>query len=192
MRPDLTRYALLSLAAAFVTLGLKLWAWRVTGSVGLLSDAMETVVNIGAALVALWTLRVAILPPDAGHAHGHGKAEYFASGFEGLLIIAAAVGIAWTAVPRLLAPQALQQVGWGIAVSLLAAAINLAVARVLLRVGRRHRSIVLEADGHHLMSDVWTSAGVVIGVTLAAATGWQRLDPLLALAVAAGILWTGR
>jgi len=192
MRPDLTRYAWLSLAAALATLGLKLLAWRLTGSVGLLSDALESLVNLGGALMALWMLHVAALPPDAGHAYGHSKAEYFSSGFEGLLIIGAALAIAAVALPRLLAPQPLQQPGIGILVSVIASGINLAVALVLLKAGRRHRSIALQADGQHLMSDVWTSAGVVVGVALVALTGWQRLDPLMALAVAAGVLWTGR
>jgi len=192
MRPDLTRYAWLSLAAALATLGLKLLAWRLTGSVGLLSDALESLVNLGGALMALWMLHVAALPPDAGHAYGHSKAEYFSSGFEGLLIIGAALAIAAVALPRLLAPQPLQQAGIGILVSVIASGINLAVALVLLKAGRRHQSIALQADGQHLMSDVWTSAGVVVGVALVALTGWQRLDPLMALAVAAGVLWTGR
>jgi len=192
MRPDLTRYAWLSLAAALATLGLKLLAWRLTGSVGLLSDALESLVNLGGALMALCMLHVAALPPDAGHAYGHSKAEYFSSGFEGLLIIGAALAIAAVALPRLLAPQPLQQPGIGILVSVIASGINLAVALVLLKAGRRHHSIALQADGQHLMSDVWTSAGVVVGVALVALTGWQRLDPLMALAVAAGVLWTGR
>lgn len=192
MRPDLTRYAWLSLAAAIVTFALKLLAWRLTGSVGLLSDALETVVNFGGALMALWMLRIAALPPDAGHAYGHSKAEYFSSGFEGLLIIGAALGIAWTAWPRLLDPQPLQQTGLGLAVSAVASLVNLAVAAVLLKAGRRYHSIALQAGGQHLMTDVWTSVGIIAGVALVALSGWQRLDPLLALAVAVHVLWTGR
>lgn len=192
VREDLSRYAWLSVAAALTTLALKLLSWRLTGSVGLLSDALESFVNLGGALMAVWMLRIAALPPDAGHAYGHSKAEYFSSGFEGLLIALAAAGIVWAAVPRLLAPQPLSHTGAGLAVCALAAGINLAVARVLLRVGRRRRSISLEADGQHLMTDVWTSAAVIAGVGLVTLTGWPRLDPLVALAVAANILWTSR
>lgn len=191
-RQHLGRYAALSVAAALVTMALKLLAWRLTGSVSLLSDGLESFVNLGGALMALWMLRLAALPPDAGHAYGHSKAEYFSSAFEGLLIALAALGIVWAAVPRLLAPQPLTQTGAGLVVCAVAAAVNLAVARVLLRVGRAERSISLEADGRHLMTDVWTSAAVIVGVGLVTLTGWPRLDPLLALAVAANILWTSR
>ena len=192
MRPDLTRYAWLSLAAAFATLLLKLLAWKLTGSVGLLSDALESLVNVGGALMALSMLRIAAMPPDEGHAYGHSKAEYFSSAFEALLIVVAAGSILWAAVPRLLDPRPLEAAGLGLAVSVAASAINLAVARILLRAGQRHRSIALTADGHHLMTDVWTSAGVVLGVLLVALTGWHRLDALLAIAVALNVLWTGR
>ncbi|HEY0914321.1 MAG TPA: cation diffusion facilitator family transporter [Solimonas sp.] len=192
MRPDLTRYAWLSLAAAVFTLLLKLLAWKLTGSVGLLSDALESLVNLGGALMMLSMLRIAAMPPDAGHAYGHSKAEYFSSIVEGLLIVVAAGSILWAALPRLFDPQPLEGAGLGLAVSVAASAVNLAVAQVLLRAGRQHRSIALTADGHHLMTDVWTSGGVVLGVLLVSLTGWNRLDPLLAIAVALNVLWTGR
>jgi cation diffusion facilitator family transporter len=189
--PTLTRYAWLSIAAALATIVLKTLAWWLTASVGLLSDALESSVNLAGALMALAMLTLALRPPDANHSHGHGKAEYFASGFEGFLILAAAVGIATAAIDRLLHPQPLTQVGAGLIVSAAASLINFAAARVLLAAGRAHRSITLEADAHHLMSDVWTSAGVIVGVAAVALTGWLWLDPLLALAVAGQIVWTG-
>jgi cation diffusion facilitator family transporter len=187
----LTRYAWLSIGAAVITIGLKLGAYWLTGSVGLLSDALESLVNLAAAIMALAMLTLAARPPDEEHAYGHGKAEYFAGGVEGALILLAAASIAWTAVPRLVAPQPLEQIGLGLAVSLAASAINLIVARVLLAAGRRFRSIALEADARHLMTDVWTSAGVLAAVGAVAFTGWQRLDPIIALVVAANIIWTG-
>jgi cation diffusion facilitator family transporter len=190
-RDSLTRYAWLSIAAALATILLKGLAWWLTGSVGLLSDALESFVNLAGAIVTLLMLGVAALPEDDNHAFGHTKAEYFASGFEGVLILLAAAAIAVAATDRLIHPQPLQQVGAGLAVSVVASLINFGVARVLLRAGRRYHSIALEADAHHLMTDVWTSAGVLVGVTAVAATGWQWLDPLLALAVAANIVWTG-
>jgi cation diffusion facilitator family transporter len=186
-----TRFAWLSIVAALATMALKAVAWRVTGSVGLLSDAVESLVNLVAAVVALGMITLALRPPDEGHAYGHSKAEYFASAAEGALILVAAGGIAWAAIPRLLAPRPLESIGLGLAVSVAASAVNLAVARVLLAAGREHHSIALEADGQHLMTDVWTSAGVVAGVAAVALTGWQRLDPLIALAVAANVVWTG-
>jgi cation diffusion facilitator family transporter len=189
--PPLTRFAWLSIGAALATIALKLAAWRLTGSVGLLSDALESGVNLAAAIVTLLMLGLASRPADDAHAYGYSKAEYFASGAEGALIIVAAAGIAWAAVDRLLAPRAIEAPGLGLAVSGVASLVNLAVARVLLAAGRRHRSFALEADAHHLMTDVWTSAGVVAGVALVWATGFQLLDPLLALAVAANIVWTG-
>jgi cation diffusion facilitator family transporter len=188
---SLTRYAWLSIAAALATILLKGLAWWLTGSVGLLSDALESFVNLAGAIVTLLMLGVAALPEDDNHAFGHTKAEYFASGFEGVLILLAAAAIAVAATNRLIHPQPLQQVGAGLAVSVVASLINFGVARVLLRAGRRYHSIALEADAHHLMTDVWTSAGVLVGVAAVAATGWQWLDPLLALAVAANIVWTG-
>lgn len=184
-------YARLSIGAALVTMALKFTAWRLTGSVGLLSDAMESVVNLSAASMALWMLRIAARPPDEEHAYGHGKAEYFAGAFEGAMITMAAMSILWAAWPRLLAPQPIEQTGVGLAVCALAAAINWAVARTLLRAAGRHRSLALRADAHHLLTDVWTSAGVIAGVALVAVSGWLILDPLLAIAVALNILWAG-
>jgi cation diffusion facilitator family transporter len=184
-------YAALSIAAAVVTIVLKFGAYRLTGSVGLLSDAAESLVNLVAALVAFWALSVAARPPDEEHAFGHTKAEYFASGLEGTMILGAAVVIGVAGVQRLLAPQPLEQVWLGIGISVAAAAINGAVALVLLSAGRRLRSITLKADAHHLLTDVWTSGGVVVGVALVQATGWLRLDPIVALAVAASIVWSG-
>jgi cation diffusion facilitator family transporter len=187
----LERYAWLSIAAAIATIGLKTLAWHVTGSVGLLSDALESVVNLVAAMLALSMLRVAAAPPDEAHPFGRFKAEYFASGIEGALIVFAAGSIAYAAIPRLWAPQPLDAPGLGIGLSVLASLINLGVAVALIRVGRSEHSIALEADGHHLMTDVWTSAGVILAVGLIWVTGWLILDPLIALAVAAHIVWTG-
>jgi len=191
MDRGLERYAWLSVAAALATIGLKTWAWQVTGSVGLLSDALESLVNLAAALLALSMLRLAASPPDAAHPYGRYKAEYFASGIEGALIVLAAASIAWAAVPRLAAPQPIEAPWLGIAISLVASAVNLGCGLLLIAVGKRMHSIALEADGHHLMSDVWTSAGVVVGVALVALTGWLVLDPLIAIAVAVHIVWTG-
>jgi cation diffusion facilitator family transporter len=188
---NLTRFAWLSVAAALVTIGLKLTAYFLTDSVGMLSDALESLVNLVAALLALFILTIAARPLDELHAYGHGKAEYFSSGIEGALIIVAAVSIIWTAVPRLISPQPIEQVGLGLGVSTLASIVNFGVARVLMRAGRQHQSITLEADAHHLMTDVWTSAGVLVGVAAVALTGWQRLDPIIALVVAVNIIWTG-
>jgi len=188
---NLERYAWLSVAAAIATIGLKTLAWWLTGSVGLLSDALESLVNLAAALLALSMLRLAASPPDAEHPYGFSKAEYFAAGIEGGLIVIAAAGILLAAVPRLLQPEPLHAPLFGLALSAAASLINLGVAVVLLRVGKEQHSITLEADGQHLMTDVWTSAGVIIGVALVFATGWLRLDPLIALAVAVHIVWTG-
>jgi cation diffusion facilitator family transporter len=188
---NLTRFAWLSIAAAILTIALKTTAYWLTGSVGLLSDALESLVNLVAAIMALAMLTVAARPADEIHAFGYSKAEYFSSGLEGALILLAAGGIVWTAVPRLLAPQPLEQVGIGLAVSVLASAINFGVARVLLSAGKAYRSITLEANAHHLIADVWTSAGVMLGVGAVALTGWLRLDPIIALTVAANILRTG-
>ena len=186
-----TGFAWLSIAAALATIALKATAYYVTGSVGLLSDALESVVNLAAALMALAMLVVAARPPDEMHAYGYSKAEYFSSGVEGALILLAAASIIWTAIPRLITPRPLEQVGIGLAVSVLAAALNFAVARLLLSAGEKYRSITLEADAHHLMTDVWTSVGVVAGIGVVVLTGWARLDPIIALVVAANILWTG-
>ncbi len=188
---DLRRFAFLSIAAAVVTIGMKTVAWRLTGSVGLLSDALESLVNLVAAIITLVMLIVAARPPDDDHAYGHEKAEYFASGAEGALILLAAVGIGWTASARMLSPQPLEQVGWGVVVSTGASIVNLVVSRVLLAASKRHHSIALEADAHHLLTDVWTSAGVLAAIGLVAVSGWNILDPIIALVVAAQIVWTG-
>jgi len=188
---SLRHYAWLSIGAALATIALKGVAWWLTGSVGLLSDALESLVNLAGAVMALAMLTLAAQPEDRSHAYGHGKAEYFSSGFEGLLILLAAIAIGVAAISRLLHPQAIEQVGIGLAVSVIASIINFATARILLAAGRRHRSITLEADAHHLMTDVWTSAGVIVGVGAVGLTGWLWLDPLLALLVAANIVWTG-
>ena len=192
MKPtSLTRYAWLSIAAAIATMLLKSGAYLITGSVGLLSDALESLVNLAGALMALAMLTVAARPPDEDHAYGHSKAEYFSAGAEGALIVIAAVSIAVAAVDRLLHPRPIEQVGLGLTVSVVAALLNLAVALVLLRAARTHRSATLQASSHHLLTDVWTTLGVLVGVGAVAATGWLVLDPLVALAVAANIVWTG-
>jgi len=187
----LAHYAWLSVAGALATIALKTYAWQVTGSVGLLSDALESLINLAAALLALSMLRLAAAPPDEAHPYGRFKAEYFASGIEGALIVFAAVSIAFAAVPRLASPAPIEAPLLGIALSAAATAINLGIGLLLISAGRRVHSIALEADGHHLMSDVWTSVGVIAGVALVAATGWLILDPLIALAVALQIVWTG-
>lgn len=188
---NLQRYAWLSIAAALTTILLKGIAWWLTGSVGLLSDALESVVNLAGALMALAMLSLAAEPADSRHAFGHSKAEYFSSAFEGFLILLAAVSIAYTAIVRLLHPQPLETVGIGLLVSVFASCINLFAARELLKAGQAHHSITLEADAKHLMTDVWTSVGVIVGVALVWWSGWLWLDPVLALLVAANILWTG-
>jgi cation diffusion facilitator family transporter len=187
----LTRFAWLSIAAALATLALKFGAYWFTGSVGLLSDALESLVNLAGALMALAMLTIAARPPDDEHNFGHSKAEYFSSGVEGALIVVAAAGIAATAIPRLIAPRLLDDVGIGLGIAVAASVVNLAVGLILLRAGRQHGSVTLEADAHHLLTDVWTSVAVLIGVGLVALTGWQRLDPIAALLVAANITWTG-
>ena len=190
-RENLTRFAWLSIFAAVLTIGLKAGAYLLTGSVGLLSDALESLINLAAAVIALMMLKLASRPPDEDHAFGHDKAEYFASGIEGTLIFLAAVAIGWAAVFRLFEPQPLEQIGVGLIITTVATAINLAVGQILIRAGRRHRSITLEADGKHLMTDVWTSVGVIIGVWGVGATGWLFLDPLVALLVAVNIVREG-
>src|SRR6266545_8229053 len=190
-RSTLTKFAWLSIAAAVITIGLKAGAYWLTGSVGLLSDALESLVNLVAAVMALAMLTIAARPPDEEHAYGHSKAEYFSSSVEGALIVLAAVSIGWAAWPRLLQPQPIEQPGLGLAISVAASALNFAVARILLAAGRRYHSITLEADARHLMTDVWTSAGVLVGVVAVVLTGWERLDPIIALLVAANIIWTG-
>jgi cation diffusion facilitator family transporter len=190
-RSFLTRFAWLSIGAAILTITLKSTAYLLTGSVGLLSDALESLVNLIGALVALAMLTVAARPADEDHAYGHGKAEYFSSGVEGTLILIAAVSIIVAAIPRLIAPRPLEQIGLGLGVSVAASLINLIVAVILLQAGKRHNSITLEANARHLLTDVWTSAGVLIGVGAVALTGWQRLDPFVAFVVAANIIWSG-
>jgi len=187
----LERYAWLSVAAALATIALKGLAWWLTGSVGLLSDALESLVNLAAAVLALSMLRLAAAPPDENYPYGFSKAEYFSAGIEGGLIVIAAGGIIWAATPRLVTPQPLDMPLAGLGLTVVASGINLAVALVLLRAGRANHSITLEADGRHLMTDVWTSAGVLVGVALVFVTGWLRLDPLIALAVSVHILWAG-
>lgn len=184
-------YAFLSIGAALITIALKVSAYLLTGSVGLLSDAAESLVNLVAALVALWAITYAAKPPDEEHAFGHFKAEYFSSGVEGALILVAAASIAIAAYQRLLHPQPIEQIGIGLGLSLLAAAVNGGVALVLLRAGKRLRSITLRADAHHLLTDVWTSVGVVIGLVFVPLTNWLVLDPLIAFLVAINIVWAG-
>jgi cation diffusion facilitator family transporter len=190
-RTSVTSYAWLSIAAAIVTIGLKTLAYLFTGSVGLLSDAIESVVNLTAAIFALYVIHVGERPPDEQHAYGHEKAQYFSSGAEGAMILIAAVSIITVCVQRLIAPQALSRIDVGILISILASLVNLGTARTILSAGQRHRSIALEADAQHLMTDVWTSGGVIAGIGLAALTGWHILDPLLGLAVAVHIAWMG-
>ena len=185
------RLLLASVAVAVVTIALKTLAWALTGSVGLLSDAMESLVNLASAVFGLMMVTVAARPADADHPYGHHKAEYFSSGFEGVLIIAAAMGIAWTAGQRLFDPQPLQQLGWGLALSVGSSALNGLLAWVMFRAARQHRSIALEADARHLVTDVWTSVGVVVGIALVALTDWLWLDPLVAFGVALNILREG-
>jgi cation diffusion facilitator family transporter len=190
-QPNLTRYAWLSIAAALSTIVLKTTAWWITGSVGLLSDAAESFVNLIGAMMALAMLTIAARPADEDHSYGHGKAEYFSSGLEGGLILIAALSIGATAIPRLLHPQPLEKVSTGLIVSVVASIINLVVALLLLRVGRRQQSITLEANAHHLLTDVWTSVGVIAGVGAVVLTGWNWLDPVVALLVAANIIFAG-
>jgi cation diffusion facilitator family transporter len=184
-------YMLLSVAAALATIALKTWAWWLTGSVGLLSDAMESGVNLVAALAAFWALTLAAKPADRSHPYGHFKAEYFSSGLESVLIVVAALAIIHAAIGHLLQPQPLEQLGIGLVLSLLATALNGLVAWLLLKASRRFHSISLRADAHHLLSDVWTSLGVVVGIGLVKVTGWTILDPLIAIAVAINIIRTG-
>jgi len=188
---SLTKWAWLSIGAAVLTIGMKTVAYLLTGSVGLLSDALESVVNLVAAVLALIALAAAAKPADEKHHFGHGKAEYLSAGAEGVMIVVAAGLIVYTAIERLINPRPLEELGIGLAVTLVATAINGAVGFVLLRQGRRHRSMTLVADGKHLMTDVYTSVGVIVGVGLVAVTGWLPLDSLVALAVGANILWTG-
>ncbi|GAB4449834.1 MAG: cation diffusion facilitator family transporter [Anaerolineales bacterium] len=190
-RASLTRFAWLSIGAAAATISLKTAAYFLTGSVGLLSDAIESLVNLAGAVMALIMLTIAARPADHDHVYGHSKAEYFASVTEGVLIFGAALGIIVTAVQRLIHPRPIEQLGIGLTVSVAASLINFVVARILLKAGRKRHSITLEADAQHLMTDVWTSVGVIGGVALAGCTGWDPLDPIIAILVALNILWTG-
>jgi cation diffusion facilitator family transporter len=190
-RVPITRFAWLSIGAALATIALKTGAYLLTGSVGLLSDALESLVNLAGAAMALSMLTIAARPADESHVYGHSKAEYFASITEGLLIMVAAAGIMLTAINRIFQPRELEQLGVGLGVSIAASIINFVVARVLLREGRARRSISLEADGQHLLTDVWTSIGVIGGVAMAGLTGWSILDPVVAIIVALNIIWAG-
>jgi cation diffusion facilitator family transporter len=190
-RSSLTRFALISIAAAITTICLKSGAYLLTGSVGLLSDAVESVVNLLGALMALWMLTIAARPADESHMFGHSKAEYFASAVEGFLILIAAASIAIAGIQRLIHPQDLEKVGWGLAVSVAASVINFVVARILFKAGKQNNSITLEADSAHLMTDVWTSVGVILAVFVVSITRWSIIDPIIALIVAANIIYTG-
>jgi cation diffusion facilitator family transporter len=190
-RASLTRFAWISIAAAVATITLKAGAYYLTGSVGLLSDAIESFVNLAGAVMALLMLIIAARPADDDHVYGHSKAEYFASVTEGILILGAAAGIIFTAVQRLLNPKEIEQLGLGLVVSIAASLINFFVSRILLKAGKERNSISLEADARHLMTDVWTSVGVIGGVAVAGLTGWQTLDPIVAIVVALNIIWTG-
>ncbi len=188
---SLKRFIYLSIAAAVATISLKLFAWKLTGSVGLFSDALESCVNLAAAVIALIMITLAEKPADEEHAFGHNKAEYFSSAIEGGMIILAAFSIIWSAVPRVIHPQPLENMSLGLLVAVGASGINLAVALVLLKNGRKKNSITLEADGKHLMTDVYTSAGVLAGIGLVKITGWLVLDGIVAIGVALNILWAG-
>ncbi|KRC10002.1 cation diffusion facilitator family transporter [Hydrogenophaga sp. Root209] len=185
------RLLMASVVVALMTIALKTGAWLITDSVGLLSDAMESLVNLASAVFGLVMVTIAARPADQDHPYGHHKAEYFSSGFEGILIIAAALGIIWVAGHRLIDPQPIEQVGWGLALSVVSSALNGLLAWVMFRAAREHRSIALEADAKHLVTDVWTSVGVVVGIALVHFTGWLWLDPLVAMGVAANILKEG-
>ena len=180
-----------SVVVAMVTIALKTLAWWLTDSVGLLSDAMESLVNLASAMFGLLMVTVAEAPPDEDHPYGHHKAEYFSSGFEGILIVFAALGIVWTAGHRLFDPQPLEQVGWGLALSVGSSVLNGLLAWVMFRAAKAHRSLALEADARHLVTDVWTSVGVVLGITLVSVTGWLWLDAVVAIGVALNILKEG-
>jgi cation diffusion facilitator family transporter len=190
-RSNLTRFAWLSIAAAISTIALKSGAYLLTGSVGFLSDAVESIVNLFGAMMALWMLTIAARPADESHMYGHSKAEYFSSAVEGGLILIAAGMIIFTAVQRLLNPQELEQIGVGIVVSIAASVINFLVSVNLKKAGKTYNSITLEADAAHLMTDVWTSAGVILAVVIISISKWTIIDPLIALVVAVNIVWTG-
>jgi cation diffusion facilitator family transporter len=186
-----TRMLWASVVVALITIALKTGAWWLTDSVGLLSDAMESLVNLASAVFGLMMVTVAARPADDDHPYGHHKAEYFSSGFEGILIIVAALGIIWVAVQRLFDPQPIAQVGWGLALSVGSSALNGLLAWLMFRAARQHRSLALEADARHLVTDVWTSAGVVLGIALVSVSGWLWLDAAVAIGVALNILKEG-
>lgn len=188
---SLTKFAWLSILTAVITISLKAVAYYLTGSVGLLSDALESLVNLFAAIMALIMLTIAEKPPDKDHVYGHTKAEYFSSVTEGVLIFVAAISIGYTAIERIIHPKIIEQAFIGLSVSAIASALNFAVAMILLKVGKKQRSVTLEADGHHLMTDVWTSVGVIAGVGMVALTNIQLLDPIIAILVAINIIYTG-
>lgn len=190
-KTSLTRFAWLSIVAAVLTISLKTIAYLLTDSVGLLSDALESGINLAGAVMALAMLIVAARPADEDHNYGHNKAEYFSSGFEGILILFAAIFIGIASVQRFLDPKQIEQIGFGLIVSVIASIINLIVAIVLFKAGKKYNSITLEADAKHLMTDVWTSVGVIVGVGAVAFTGWKQLDPIVAFLVACNIVWTG-
>ena len=191
LRVNLQKFAWLSIVVSVVVFGMKMAAWSVTGSVGLLSDALESTVNIVAAVVALFAIRAAMKPADSVHHFGRGKAEYFSAQIEGFMILFAALIIVYTAIERIINPRELESIGWGLTISTIAAVINGGTAMILLRTGKQHRSPALVADGKHLLTDVWTSVGVIVGVGLVVITGWQRLDGVVALAVGLNIVVTG-
>ncbi|MFM7026662.1 MAG: cation diffusion facilitator family transporter [Limnohabitans sp.] len=185
------RLLLASVVVATITIALKTLAWWLTDSVGLLSDAMESLVNLASAMFGLLMVTVAEQPPDEDHPYGHHKAEYFSSGFEGLLIVVAALGIVWAAGHRIFDPQPLEKVGWGLVLSVASSALNGLLAWVMFRAAKVHRSLALEADARHLVTDVWTSVGVVVGIGLVGITGWLWLDAVVAMGVALNILKEG-
>lgn len=190
-RPDLRKYAWLAIGTAVLTVLLKASAWAITGSVGLLSDAAESMVNLAAAIVALVMLTIAARPADDSHHFGHTKAEYFSAALEGIMVFVAAASIIYLGIDRLLNPRPLESLGIGLGISLTAAVLNGIVGRLLVKVGTRHRSITLRADGRHLLTDVYTSVGVVVGLGLAWLTGWNWMDPVIAILVGVHILVTG-
>lgn len=190
-RENLSRYAWLSICAAVVTISLKGAAYLYTGSVGLLSDALESLINLAAAIVALLLIKIAAQPPDEEHSFGHDKAEYFAGGIEGTLIFVSALSIGYAAIFSILNPHPLENLNSGLIISAAATVVNLIVGQIILRAGKQYNSIILEADGKHLMTDVWTSAGIILGVFAVSLTGWKILDPIIALVVACNIIWTG-
>lgn len=187
----LERFLWLSIVTAVLTVGIKGAAAWITNSVGLWSDAMESTVNLVAAIVAMWAIRLSAKPADHNHDFGHGKAEYMSAAVEGTLIFVAAAAIIYSAIGRLIAPVVPEQLGAGLALSFIASLFNLGTGLLLVRAGKQHRSITLEADGRHLLTDVWTSVGVLVAIGLVALTGWTILDPVIAIAVGLNILFTG-